>query len=67
MNTYKKAQETMQREAIANLRCYICFRQSDIVCNECLAEGSLACFCEKHQERHKTEKNHIAYWGKLAE
>lgn len=65
--TYAKAQETMYKECIANLRCCICYKTSEIVCNECLAVGELACFCDNHKERHKTERAHMALWGKLAE
>ena len=51
---------------LSNEACCICGRLSDIVCNECLALSMPACFCEKHQNSHRTERMHVAYWGNLA-
>lgn len=65
MNTKISAQ--VLNEVIANLRCCICLTKTDIVCKECLAREELAGFCEKHQERHKTERFHTAFWGQLEE
>lgn len=51
---------------IASTRCFVCGREYDRVCNECLASGKPACFCDRHENNHK-ERMHEAYWGKLGE
>lgn len=48
-------------EAKADMRCQICLRQSHIVCAICQEYGQLACYCERHKERHR-EKLHQALW-----
>jgi len=57
---------TVTNGIINNTRCQICGTKSDIVCNECLAIGQLACYCGRHQQSHRYERMHMAYWGALA-
>lgn len=49
-------------EIKADMRCCICGKKSDIVCGECQANQQLACFCERHQQAHRTERTHQALW-----
>lgn len=50
---------------LSNEACCICGKKSERVCNECLADGQLACFCDNHENRHMQERTHQALWGVL--
>lgn len=50
---------------LSNEACCICGKLYEHVCQECLALGQLACFCDDHEERHRTERTHQALWGVL--
>ena len=50
---------------LSNEACCICGKKSDRVCQECLALNQLACFCDRHEQRHLYERTHQALWGEL--